>query len=162
MAVLSATKPLYSSPLLNSSRPLQQSTYSQSLEREALGSTTTMTNKEENRGDLLPAFEVLFELLPCRVSFRIILGIGNSFCNNLMAIFLSRLFDALVLSILVGLKDHLRFPATQARPSINPEVEIGVFALVCRPNTWPFLGMLCLLNDFFLRNSREKLFEYFL
>jgi len=96
-----------------------------------------MANEGSSYRDLLPVFEVLFDLLPRRVSCRVIFGISNSFCNNLMAILLGSLFDTLVLSIRVGLKDHLGFSVIQVRPFINSEVENGVFALICRPKPVP-------------------------
>ena len=78
-----------------------------------------------------------------------------------MTILLGSLFDTLVLSILVGLKNHLGFSVTQVRPFINSEVEIGVFALICRPKSCPLLGVLHLPNNLIPRNSYKELFECF-
>lgn len=100
--------------------------------------------------DLLPVFEVVFDLLPGRVSFRIILSVSNSFCNNLMTILLGSLLDTLVLSILIGLKNHLGFSITQVRPFVKSEVEIGVFTFITWPNSCPLLSVLRLFNNLVL------------
>lgn len=79
-----------------------------------------------------------------------------------MTIFLGSLFHTLVLSILVGLKNYLKFSVTQVCPFVESKVQKCVLAPICRPKSCPLLGILSLCNNLIPRNRYEELFKCFL